>query len=163
MTTADFTTTLVVEQTPKQVFDAIINPRGWWSEEIEGNTEMLNDVFDYHFEDIHTCKIKLIEVVPSKKVVWLVMENYFKFTTDKSEWVDTKVSFDISEKDGKTQLVFTHHGLVPDYECYEICYGAWTSYIQNSLRDLISTGKGQPNAAGKPTTADEERLMAEKG
>lgn len=163
MTTADFTTTLVVEQTPKQVFDAIINPRGWWSEEIEGNTEMLNDVFDYHFEDIHTCKIKLIEVVPNKKVVWLVMENYFKFTTDKTEWVGTQVSFYISEKDGKTQLVFTHHGLVPDYECYEICYGAWTSYIQNSLRDLISTGKGQPNAAGKPTTKDEERLMAEKG
>jgi len=28
---------------------------------------------------------------------------------------------------------------------------------------LITTGKGQPNAAGKPTTKDEERLMAEKG
>jgi len=138
MTTADFTTTLVVDQTPKQVFDAIINPRGWWSEEIEGNTEMLNDVFDYHFEDVHTCKIKLIEVVPNKKVVWLVLENYFKFTTDKSEWVDTKVSFDISEKDGKTQVVVIHHGLVPEYECYEICNGAWTSYIQNSLRSLYN-------------------------
>src|SRR4051794_18093878 len=106
MTTQDFTTTLVLDQTPKQAFDAIINPRGWWSEEIEGNTEMLNDVFDYHFEDIHTCKVKLIEVVPNKKVVWLVMENNFKFTTDKSEWVGTTISFEISEKDGKTQLVF---------------------------------------------------------
>jgi len=32
------------------------------------------------------------------------------------------------------------------YECYEICQDAWTNYIQNSLSDLITTGKGQPNA-----------------
>ncbi len=30
--------------------------------------------------------MKLIEVIPHKKVVWLVVENYFNFTEDKSEW-----------------------------------------------------------------------------
>ena len=78
MTTKDFTTTIIVDQTSKEVFNAINNVRGWWSEEIEGHTEMLDDVFKYHFEDIHRCQIKLIEVVPYKKVVWLVMDNYFK-------------------------------------------------------------------------------------
>jgi len=34
---------------------------------------------------------------------------------------------------------------VPAYECYKICFDAWTNYIQNSLRNLITTGKGQPN------------------
>ncbi|MEO6630513.1 MAG: SRPBCC domain-containing protein [Mucilaginibacter sp.] len=162
MTTQDFTTTLVVDQTPKQAFNAIINTRGWWSEEIEGNTEMLNDVFDYHFEDIHTCKIKLIEVIPNKKVVWLVMENYFKFTQDVTEWTGTTISFEISEKEGKTQVVLTHHGLVPEYECYDICRDSWSNYVQGSLASLIRTGKGQPNSAGNPKTANEERLIAEK-
>ncbi|MEP6713109.1 MAG: SRPBCC domain-containing protein [Ferruginibacter sp.] len=115
MTTSDFTTTILVDQTPKQVFDAITNVRGWWSEEIEGSTGKLNDEFKYHYEDVHRCKIKLIEVTPGKKVVWLVQDNYFKFTKDKSEWTGTKIIFDISGQDNKTQLRFTHLGLVPDY------------------------------------------------
>jgi hypothetical protein len=78
MTTTDFTATISVDQTPKEVFNAINNVRGWWSEEIEGDTEKLDDVFNYHFEDIHRCQIKLIEVIADKKIVWLVMDNYFK-------------------------------------------------------------------------------------
>lgn len=150
MTTPDFTTTILVDQTPEQAFDAINNVRGWWSEEIEGGTEKLNDEFTYHYEDVHRCKMKLAEVVPGKKVAWLVLDNYFKFTKDKSEWKDTKIIFDISEKNGKTQVQFTHQGLVPAYECYEICRDAWSNYIQKSLRSLIATGKGQPNGKDKP-------------
>lgn len=162
MENQDFTTTILVDQTPKQAFDAVNNVRGWWSEEIQGGTEKLNDEFNYHFEDIHSCKLKLIEVNPGQKVVWYVMENYFKFTTHKSEWIATTISFDISEKDNKTQIRFTNHGLVPAYECFNICREAWTSYIQNSLRNLISTGKGQPNAAGKPRTKAEDQFLAEQ-
>ena len=87
-----------------------------------------------------------------------MLDNYFKFTKDKSEWKDTEIIFEISEKDNQTQIHFTHLGLVPEYECYDICKNAWTQYIQTSLFNLITTGKGQPNATGKPTTADEERL-----
>ena len=160
MQNQDFTTTILVDQTPKEVFDAINNVRGWWSEEIEGSTNKLNEEFSYHYEDVHSCKMKLIEVIPGKKVVWLVLDNYFKFTKDKSEWIGTKIIFEIAEKDNKTQLQFTHQGLVPQYECYDICRDAWTSYIQNSLRSLISTGKGQPNAVGKPQTENEKKLSA---
>ncbi|HEY2347538.1 MAG TPA: SRPBCC domain-containing protein [Puia sp.] len=160
MSASDFTTTLIVDQNPKEVFDAITNLRGWWSEEIEGGTDKLNDEFSYQYEDVHTCKMKLIEVIPDKKVVWLVLDNYFKFTKDKSEWKGTNIIFEISKKDNKTQLRFTHLGLVPDYECFEICRDAWTNYIQNSLRSLIVTGKGQPNGKGKPGTENEKELAS---
>lgn len=146
MATADFTTTIVVDQTPEQVFNAINNVRGWWSEEIEGGTKNLNDEFTYHYKTVHISKMKLIEVVPNKKVVWLVMENHFDFIKGEREWVGDKIVFDISEEDGKTQLQFTQVGLVPANECYNICRDAWTNYITNSLRSLITTGKGQPNA-----------------
>src|SRR5258706_13060867 len=104
MKTQDFTTTILVDQPPKQVFDAINNVRGWWSEEIEGNTAKLNDEFIYHYEDVHRCKMKIIEIIPGKKVVWLVLDNYFKFTKDKSEWTGTKIVFEIVEKDNKTRI-----------------------------------------------------------
>ena len=160
MSAQDFTTTLIVDQSPEQVFNAITNVRGWWSEQIDGNTAQLNDVFDYHYEDIHRCKVKLIEAIPNQKIVWLVEQNYFKFTEDKTEWTDTKPTFEISEKDGKTELRFTHVGLVPDYECFDICKDSWTNYIQNSLKKLITTGKGLPNGKDKPQTENEKKLSA---
>jgi hypothetical protein len=145
MKTPDFTTGFSVDQTPNEVFNAVNNVRGWWSERIDGGTDQLNDEFTYQRWELHKCTMKLIEVVPDKKVVWLVLDNYFSFTKDQTEWVDTKIEFEISEKDGKTQLNFTHRGLIPAYECYDICFDAWTSYIKSSLQDLITTGKGQPN------------------
>jgi len=145
MKTQDFTTTILVDQTPQQVFDAINNVRGWWSEEIEGDTHKPNDEFTYHYKDVHICRMKLTEVVPTKKVVWQVLSNYFNFTKDKSEWTGTKIIFEISEKKNKTQLQFTHEGLTPDYECYDACYDGWTNYVKKSLYSLITIGKGQPN------------------
>jgi uncharacterized protein YndB with AHSA1/START domain len=145
MTTSDFTTTLLVDQTPKEVFRAINNVRGWWSEEIEGSTDKLNDEFTYQYKDVHHCRMKLIEIVPEKKVAWLVLDNYFNFTKDKSEWNGTKINFEISKQNNKTQIRFTHLGLVPQYECFDICSNAWSKYIQQSLLSLITTGKGQPN------------------
>jgi hypothetical protein len=89
--------------------------------------------------------MRVTEVVPSKKVVWLCLDNHFSFTEDKTEWKGTKVIFDIAKKGDKTELRFTHHGLIPDYECYDVCSDAWGSYIKGSLRNLITTGKGAPN------------------
>ena len=158
MSSQDFTTTILVDQSPEEVFKAIQNVRSWWSEEIEGKTANLNDEFKYHYEDVHRCKIKLIEVAPNQKIVWLIEENYFSFTKDDTEWTNTKAVFDISKKENKTQLTFTHIGLIPDYECYEVCKSGWTNYIQNSLIKLITSGKGEPNATGKPQTETERKL-----
>jgi hypothetical protein len=145
MNKQDFTTSILVAETPEQVFNAVNNVRGWWSENIEGDTDKLNDEFDYHYKDVHRCKMRLIEVIPNEKVVWLVLDNYFSFTEDKTEWKDTKVVFDISKQGDKTQLTFTHAGLIPAYECFDICSDAWGNYIRSSLKNLIETGTGQPN------------------
>ena len=144
MSDQSFTTTILVNESPEEVFNAVNNPRGWWSEEITGETDKLNDVFDYHYKDIHRCKMKLVEVIPAQKVVWLVLDNYFNFTNDKDEWIGNKVVFEISKKGIQTQLRFTQQGLVPEYECYDACNNAWSNYIQNSLYKLITTGKGEP-------------------
>lgn len=145
MQPSDFTTTLLVDQSPHEAFSAIKNMRAWWSEGIEGSTEKLNDIFHYHYEDVHSCSMKLVEIIPDQKLEWLVLDNYFNFTKDKSEWKGTKIRFDIARKGNKTEIVFTHIGLTPDYECYSACSDGWTNYIRKSLYNLITTGKGQPN------------------
>lgn len=150
----NFTTTFSVDQTPKEVFDAINNVRGWWSEEIEGPTEKLNDEFTYRYKDVHHCKIKLTSVIPDKKVIWHVLENYFDFTVDKTEWTGTEICFEIVEKEGKTEIRFTHLGLIPEYECFEICSNSWGFYVNGSLRSLITSGDGQPNRSDRPNLVE---------
>lgn len=145
----DFTTRILVDQQPDKVFAAITNVRGWWSEDIEGSASKLNDQFFYHYKDIHQCTIKLTEVIPGKKIVWFVEDNYFKFTRDKEEWIGNRMVFEINRKGDQTELVFTQEGLVPGYECYEVCRDAWTNYVTGSLRDLIVKGKGNPNPKDK--------------
>ena len=140
-----FSTSFVVDESPKQVFDAVTNVRGWWSEEVKGGTSKLNDEFDYRYQDVHSCKMRLIEVVPEKKIVWLVLDNHFNFTKDQNEWKGDKIIFEIAKKGDKTELRFVHEGLVPEYECFDACYDGWSNYIKKSLRNLITTGKGQPN------------------
>lgn len=141
----DFTSTIVVEQSPSTAFNAIKNFRAWWSEDIQGKTDQLNETFFYHYKDVHLCKIKLIEMVADKKLVYQVIENEFNFVKDKTEWVGTKLIFEIMPTGDQTKIVFTHEGLVPEYECYNVCNDAWSGYIQGSLKSLITTGKGKPN------------------
>ena len=149
MENKDFTASILVTQTPTIAFNAIKDFRAWWSEDIEGNTDNLNETFFYHYKDIHLCKIKLIDIVPGKKLVYQVIENQFNFIKDQTEWVGTMLIFDISKEGAKTKVKFTHKGLVPEYECYNVCNDAWTGYITNSLYKLITTGKGEPNPKDK--------------
>lgn len=145
MNTSDFTITLLLEETPEKVFSAINNVRGWWTGEpgVEGNTGKLNDEFTYRYKDLHYSKQRITELIPGKKVVWLITDSKLDFIKDKSEWTGTKITFEISEKNSETQIRFTHIGLVPGIECYHDCSKAWRSYINSSLRSFIIKGKVQ--------------------
>ena len=149
MSNQNFTTTFSVNQTPDEAFAAIINVRGWWSGEIEGRTDKLDEEFTYRYEDVHYSKQKITELIPAKKVVWLVLDSSLNFFKNKAEWNGSKITFEIAKKGDKTEVRFTHMGLIPDFECYNDCSNAWGFYINTSLRSLITTGTGQPNEKEK--------------
>ena len=153
MYSQNYTTTFTVDQTPKEAFSAINNVRGWWSGEIEGSTDKLGDVFTYRFEDVHYSKQKITEFIPNKKVVWTVLDSKLNFIRDKTEWNGTKVVFEVSKKGPKTEVRFTHQGLLPEVECFDACSNAWGSYVNGSLKNLITKGKGQPNKKEKTIRA----------
>jgi hypothetical protein len=145
MTTKNYTASFTVDQSPDDVFDAVNNVRGWWSGDIDGRTDTLGAEFTYRYQDLHRSTQKITEFVPGKKVVWHVLDAKINFVEDKDEWNGTDIVFEIGSKGGKTELRFTHVGLVPGIECYGKCSGAWGYYINESLRGLITTGKGDPN------------------
>jgi hypothetical protein len=145
MINQDFTTTILVDKSPTDAFNAINNPRAWWGKEIEGRTDRLGDEWTYRYKDMHYSKQKTIELIPDKKVTWRVVDATISFLEDKTEWNDTKIVFDIADKGGKTEVRFTHVGLAPDVECFEVCSSAWGGLITSSLRNLIELGEGDPD------------------
>jgi hypothetical protein len=145
MNDQDFTTVYTVDQTPDEVFAAISNVRGWWSGEIDGDTDRLGGEFTYRYSDVHRTTQKITEFIPDRRVVWHVLDAYLNFTRDPAEWTGTDIIFDIATRDGKTEVRFTHAGLVPDFECFDLCSNAWGFYMTSSLRNLITGGAGQPN------------------
>ena len=145
MTDQSITATITVDRSPEQAFAAINDPRGWWSQTITGVTDEVGAEWEYRVEGIHYSKIRVEELVPGERVVWRVVEGWLSFIEDTTEWDDTEIRFDISQDSGGTRVRFTHVGITPDVECYEVCNTAWGSYIGNSLNRLIATGVGDPN------------------
>jgi uncharacterized protein YndB with AHSA1/START domain len=159
-----FTTTFVVDQPAADVFAAINDVRGWWSEDIDGPTDELGAEFRYRSEVkldgetvIHRCTMKIEEFVPNEKVVWHCLENYFSFTRDTSEWTGTRIVFEISAEGDRTRVRFTHLGLVAEYECFDVCSNAWSGYVNGSLKSLIVTGAGDRNNAVRNAEAIAQR------
>lgn len=144
---ASFTTTFVVEASPAQVFAAINNPRAWWPGEFEGSTDRAGGVFVYRYKDLHESTQKITEFVADKRVVWHVAQAKMSFVEDQNEWEGTDIVFDIAKKGTMTELRFAHLGLNPSFECYDGCSTAWSSIINDSLRSLITTGRGKADQA----------------
>jgi hypothetical protein len=87
MNKRDFTTTILVDKTEQEIFVAINNVQGWWSGEVEGDTDKPGAEFTYHVPGVHFSKQKITEFVPAKKLVWHVIEANLSYLKDKSEWV----------------------------------------------------------------------------
>ncbi|MET9212303.1 MULTISPECIES: SRPBCC family protein [unclassified Nocardia] len=144
MSDTDFTVTITVDKTPDEAFAAVNDVWSWWSETIEGSTGTVGDSYLFEVPGIHRCTMTTTESVPGRRLVWHVTDSHLAFIADTTEWEDTDVVFDITEGADGTEIRFTHRGLVPAGECYEVCSNAWGAYLTTSLRGLLTTGQGDP-------------------
>ncbi|WP_280300346.1 SRPBCC family protein [Nocardia neocaledoniensis] len=144
MSDNDYTVTITVDKTPEEVFAAVNDVRSWWSETMRGSTGTVGDSYLFEVPGIHRCTMTTTESVPGRRLVWHVSDSWLGFLADTAEWEGTDIVFDITETAEGTELRFTHVGLRPAVECYEVCTNAWGAYITTSLRGLLTTGVGDP-------------------
>ncbi|ATY15284.1 SRPBCC domain-containing protein [Amycolatopsis sp. AA4] len=139
-----FTTELTVDRTPEEVFAAVTDVRGWFSESITGTATEVGDAFSFLDKSIPTSRIRVTELEPGRRISWHVEDAYLAFIDQHDEWNDTRMTFDITPGPAGTTLRFTHHGLTPDSACYRDCSRGWTSCVNTSLHALLTTGAGKP-------------------
>lgn len=143
MSEAGFTIAVTFPRRPEVIFSSLQDVSKWWGgEDFAGNSVKKGDEFTVIHGDVHFSKQQLIDVIPEKRIVWLVTESRLSWLTgNKHEWTDTKMVFDLMAAGGETVLRFTHEGLVPSLECYEKCTEGWTMVISKWLPDYVNFGK----------------------
>jgi hypothetical protein len=112
---ASYTTAIEISKSADDVFDHILHDVSkFWPENFEGTSSKLNDEFIFRSEGGHYSKNKVIELVPDKRVVWLVTESIRP--ADNFNWTGTKMIFELISKGNTTVLEFTYNGFILDNE-----------------------------------------------
>jgi len=136
--TAKYRVTIEVTKSASEVFNHLTNDVSkFWPEEFEGESSGFNDEFVFRSGGSHYSKNKVIELVPDKKVVWLVTDSIRK--TDNFEWTGTKMIFDLTSKGSNTHLKFTYDGIVPEDE-FDRLVQVCDMVIKERLFNLLTNG-----------------------
>jgi len=138
----NFNSTISAEISAGEAVKKISNLPGWWGVGFSGSAEKQNDAFVVKMGGESWFNFTVTELNPGKKIVWLVTDCNMPWYTNKKEWANTKLIFDLVENDGITTVHFTHEGLTPDIECYKDCEPGWTHWIATSLSSYLTTGTG---------------------
>ncbi|HET6990556.1 MAG TPA: SRPBCC domain-containing protein, partial [Bacteroidia bacterium] len=80
----------------------------WWGVTFSGNAEKQNDKFVIKMGNGAFFNCTVSELIPGKKVVWSVGDCNMPWYSNKKEWSDTKMIFDILESNGVSTITFTH-------------------------------------------------------
>jgi len=139
-----YSTSYTVEQTPEEVFAAILDVSAWWTGEIDGRTDELGAESGYRYPPQHYSRQRVVEFSPGRRLVWRVIDSDLSFVSEPAEWTGSEITFDVAPVPDGTEIRFTHVGLMPDVECYGQCSAAWLHLINGSLRSLITTGAALP-------------------
>jgi uncharacterized protein YndB with AHSA1/START domain len=128
----------VEKASPQEVYDALTTVdglAGWWTDQTTGDPEV-GGTIEFRFIP-GGFDMEVVELEPAKRVHWQVADG-------PPEWVGTHVTFDLSEVDGYTIVLFKHEGWREPDEFMHHCSTKWGSYLM-SLKALAETGEGAPD------------------
>ena len=122
---------------PDGVYQALTTLDGlsaWWTDDTGGDSKV-GGVLQFRF-GAGGFDMKVLELEPARKVLWLVVEG-------PEEWIGTKISFELEQRDGWAIVLFKHLGWKEPVEFMHHCSTKWAVFLL-SLKSLLETGKGAP-------------------
>ncbi len=122
-----------------QVYKALATREGlagWWTNNTQGESKV-GGVLQFRFGALGGFDMKVLELDPTKRVLWQVMEG-------PEEWIGTKVSFELKQDGDFTIVLFKHQGWKEPVEFMHHCSTKWGLFLM-SLKSLLETGKGDPS------------------
>jgi uncharacterized protein YndB with AHSA1/START domain len=126
------------------VYKALTSIEGlsnWWTEEVKGD-EHPGGKIEFRFRSV-TGELKgsmVMEVVEHNTptdVRWRCIKG-------PDEWVGTDITFQLSQQDDQTILLFGHRHWREAVEFTSHCSMKWAVFLL-SLREYVETGKGKPS------------------
>ena|SRR5688572_22694606 len=128
---------LAIKATPEKIYKAITTQKelaNWWTKDTIAAPEVgFVNVFIFgKFRN----EMKVTELAHNKKVEWECINSI-------PEWIGTRISFELQEKDNHTLLRFTHGGWKEVTDTFAGCNYDWAISIK-SLKSLCETGNGTP-------------------
>ena len=99
----DYHVSITVDTTAQEAFNSINSVSKWWTENLEGSSQKLNDEFTVRFGETFIT-VKIAELIPYKKILWQVIDCYKHWLKDKKEWKDTKMTWEISTEENATHI-----------------------------------------------------------
>ena len=136
---------ILVNSKKQLIFKALTEEVDKWWSEIEYPSKNEGDIFKISFGKESYWKFRLIEIKKNEKIVWKCIESHQDHNLKgiDEEWLNSEITWTISEKGNKTKINFLHKGLVTDGICYDVCSTAWDFYILDSLKSYLETGIGK--------------------
>lgn len=133
-----------IKSSPKQVYNALSTIKGlahWWTEKVEGDEKVGGKiVFRFLSEsgkEIGKMVMEVLELTPEKHVRW-------RCTDGPAEWIGTDITFELSQQDYQTIIIFGHRNWREEVEFTAHCSMKWAVFLL-SLREYVETGKGKPS------------------
>lgn len=114
---------------------------GWWTDEVKGNPQ-LGGRIAFSFlttsgELLGSMVMEVQELDENKAVRWRCVEG-------PEEWLGTDITFQLSEEDGQTIVLFGHRNWREAVEATYHCSMKWATFLL-SLREYVETGTGKPS------------------
>ena len=133
-----------IKSSVAQVYKALTTLEGlahWWTEEVRGDA-LVRGKIEFSFltksgELLGKMVMEVQELNDNKDVRWRCIEG-------PEEWVGTDITFQLSEQDNQTIVLFGHRNWREAVESMAHCSMKWATFLL-SLREYVETGKGKPS------------------
>ena len=121
----------------ERVFQALATREGlarWWTSTTEGDS-VPGQTLTFRFGE-HVIQMRVDELRAGSRVAW-------ECTKADPEWQGTQLSFDLTEENGRTTVLFGHRQWAKASDFFAHCSTKWATFLL-SLREYAETGKGRP-------------------